>query len=275
MSRTLVGGATLRDVATRAPDGRPRYGWWPILVVIGLVLAGGLATIAFSMLRSGPGGDDIAEDCPRGGVREVQTLLVEGSAEAEKLTKAADILQQRLSAYDCRGRVGVEGTRVVVAASMEALSHLDELIAPGRLEFREVLDADQVQECPKLPSPAPPEAMTTACSKDGTEQFRLAAAQVTGADVKTARADKDQQLGEWLVLITFTEKGQQGFTRLTRRLVGRRLAIVLDGMVVSAPNINERIDSDAQISGSFTKDTATAFAQLLRSGSLPVTLQRT
>ena len=67
------------------------------------------------------------------------------------------------------------------------------------------------------------------------------------------------------------QKGGARFARLTQENVGRPFAIILDGEVLSAPNINEPIlGGSAQISGNFTVESANQLAIALRSGALPV-----
>lgn len=94
---------------------------------------------------------------------------------------------------------------------------------------------------------------------------------VTGTDLKTARGSKGQ-LGQPTVAFTFTPDGGKKFGELTGANKGRRLAIVLDNKVVSAPVIEERIETDGQIRGNFTTQTASDLALVLRSGSLPASL---
>ena len=73
--------------------------------------------------------------------------------------------------------------------------------------------------------------------------------------------------------ITFDQQGGAKFAKLTTENVSRPFAIILDGKVLSAPNINEPIlGGSAQISGSFTVESANQLAIALRSGALPVDL---
>ncbi len=77
-----------------------------------------------------------------------------------------------------------------------------------------------------------------------------------------------------VVNITFDTEGGAKFARLTQNNVGRPFAIILDGEVLSAPNINEPIlGGSAQISGNFTVEGANQLSIALRSGALPVELQ--
>ena len=106
----------------------------------------------------------------------------------------------------------------------------------------------------------------------GTEYYAVRkTVPVTGTDLKTARVQKGQ-LGTPNVGFSLTPDGGRKFGDLTGANVGRRLAIVLDNKVVSAPRINSRIDDQGVIEGSFTTQQASDLALVLRSGSLPASL---
>ncbi|MFQ5829294.1 MAG: protein translocase subunit SecD [Candidatus Methylomirabilia bacterium] len=93
---------------------------------------------------------------------------------------------------------------------------------------------------------------------------------LTGADLATARMTIDQTTSEPYVSVELNRAGAKAFAKLTERNVGRRLAIVLDGNVYSAPVIREAIPSGrAQITGGFTVEEATDLAIVLRAGALP------
>lgn len=94
---------------------------------------------------------------------------------------------------------------------------------------------------------------------------------VTGTDLKNARVQKGQ-LGQPNVGFSLTPEGARKFGELTGNNINRRLAIVLDKKVVSAPVINSRIDDQGVIEGSFTTQQAVDLSLVLRSGSLPASL---
>jgi preprotein translocase subunit SecD len=76
------------------------------------------------------------------------------------------------------------------------------------------------------------------------------------------------------VNIQFNGEGGQRFARMTQQNTGKLFAIILDGQVISAPQINEPILGGAsQISGSFTVESASQLAISLNSGALPVDLK--
>lgn len=96
---------------------------------------------------------------------------------------------------------------------------------------------------------------------------------VSGEDLIDAQQGFDPQNNQPVVNIRFNGAGGKKFGRVTSENVNRPFAIILDGKVLSAPNINEPIlGGSAQISGNFTVDSANQLAIALRSGKLPVAL---
>jgi preprotein translocase subunit SecD len=93
---------------------------------------------------------------------------------------------------------------------------------------------------------------------------------LTGASLETAKVQISDRYGEPNVSLKFNSQGAADFERITGDNVRKRLAIVLDGIVHSAPVIQERISGgQAQITGSFTMDEARDLAIVLRAGALP------
>jgi preprotein translocase subunit SecD len=93
---------------------------------------------------------------------------------------------------------------------------------------------------------------------------------------KLVKADPtfDSQTNEPAVTIQFDSEGGQRFARMTQQNVNKLFAIILDGQVISAPQIREPIFGGvSQISGSFTTESANALSISLRSGALPVDLK--
>ncbi|MEE9615291.1 MAG: protein translocase subunit SecD [Thermodesulfobacteriota bacterium] len=96
---------------------------------------------------------------------------------------------------------------------------------------------------------------------------------LTGDLLSDARVAFDSQFNEPYVSLTFDSNGARIFERITEKYKGKRLAIVLDGKVHSAPVIRERIAGGrAQISGSFAYEEATDLAIVLRAGALPASV---
>ena len=96
---------------------------------------------------------------------------------------------------------------------------------------------------------------------------------IHGDQLTNAQQGFESRTNVPIVNITFDAQGGAKFAQLTTENVNKPFAIVLDGVVISAPNINEPIlGGQAQISGSFTVQSANALAISLRSGALPVNL---
>jgi preprotein translocase subunit SecD len=93
---------------------------------------------------------------------------------------------------------------------------------------------------------------------------------LTGQYITDARVEIDSRFGGSHISMEFDPQGARLFERITGENVGRRLAIVLDGVVYSAPQIKEKISGGrAQITGSFTDEEAKVLAIALRTGRLP------
>ncbi len=93
---------------------------------------------------------------------------------------------------------------------------------------------------------------------------------MTGDMIKDAQVRIGGTFNEPYVGIEMTGRGSRVFANITEKNVGKRLAIILDGIVRSAPVIREKIlGGSAQISGSFTHEEATDLAIVLRVGALP------
>lgn len=94
---------------------------------------------------------------------------------------------------------------------------------------------------------------------------------LTGAQLKRALVQFNQQTGEPEVSIEFNEEGKNEFGKITEANQGKRLAILLDGAPLMAPTINEPIYGGAAvITGQFTAEEAKQLAIQLSAGALPV-----
>ena len=96
---------------------------------------------------------------------------------------------------------------------------------------------------------------------------------LSGENLLDAQPRMDNQANETVVSFTLDRVGAKRFGKATSNGIGRQLAIVLDGKIISAPVIRDSIVSGSgQISGDFTFQSATDLALLLRSGALPAPL---
>jgi preprotein translocase subunit SecD len=146
----------------------------------------------------------------------------------------------------------------------------------ARLEFRLVDEQRSAEEALKGKVPEGAEVLyERKVNKQTGEVTRvpfLIRKQVllTGDALTDAEVRIGSQFNEPYVSIEFDREGARRFERITSENVGKRLAIVLDDTVYSAPVIRERIaGGQAQITGSFTFEEASDLAIVLRAGALP------
>lgn len=96
---------------------------------------------------------------------------------------------------------------------------------------------------------------------------------LTGADLKQTTVVFNQNSGKPEVSLAFTPNGSKKFADITKRNVGKAVAIVLDDAVVSSPRVNEAIfGGSAVINGQFTTEQANTLQRQLNAGALPISL---
>ena len=96
---------------------------------------------------------------------------------------------------------------------------------------------------------------------------------ISGDNLLDAQPKMDTQTNQTIVSFSLDRVGAKRFGKATSTGIGKQLAIVLDGKIISAPVIRDTIASGSgQISGGFTFQSATDLALLLRSGALPAPL---
>jgi len=124
-------------------------------------------------------------------------------------------------------------------------------------------------------------ATVVSCDRDGTSKYILAPAEVLGRQVtKASSVISTQNAAGWYVILDFNGEGTSKFGAMTTRLTSlpspqNQAAIVLDGLVYSAPRINEPINTGtAQITGNFTQEDAQDLANVLKYGALPLAFDR-
>jgi preprotein translocase subunit SecD len=129
-----------------------------------------------------------------------------------------------------------------------------------------------------------PATAVVTCDETGTAKYALGPVEVTGDMIDGASSglrttSTGAITGEWITTVSFDGAGTTAFRDATTRLSSLesprdQFAIVLDGLVVSAPGVNEPIPSgQAEISGNFTRETAATLARQLNFGALPLTFE--
>lgn len=206
-----------------------------------------------------------------GGVQALlEADLPEGtSVEAEKMRTAKEIVERRvngLGVTEARVQQAGENRIVVELPGVEdptaAISIIQET---GLLEFVNM---------GSTPLPPGSEVITDYATSETIQPEDLVWPTVmTGEVIENVVVDRDPT-GQYIILFELDSQGAQIFADYTTNHVGEFLGIVLDKMVISAPQVNEPItQGEGVISGSFTMETANALAVQLRYGSLPIPLK--
>ena len=103
---------------------------------------------------------------------------------------------------------------------------------------------------------------------------------MTGSAVKSASAEFGQteqgmKKSSYYISLELTDEGRDAFSEATGRLIGQPIYILMDNKILSAPNVNSRIDSNSCIiTGDFTAEEAKALASNIKSGQLPFSLEQ-
>jgi SecD/SecF fusion protein len=193
------------------------------------------------------------------------------SARQKKLSKAIEIITSRINSSGVvepliravgDNRIEVQMPGVSTRENPELLA---ELVKPAKLDFRRVYpDATPASSAPGDVPPGFEVKTLSEENRNGVEQsedlFVRRIPDMTGEMISSSFARPDMY-GKYEIIMQFTDAGKKRFAEVTRDIAaegektGRpgRLAIVLDGELVSAPTVKEEIDSpSAQITGSFT-----------------------
>lgn len=201
------------------------------------------------------------------------------NAVTDAMDSATEVVRKRIDSLGTREPTIIRqgDTRIVV--QVPGLQDPDQLKAllgqTAKLEFKLVdqtaLPSDLEQGIAPPGSQIFPYAEGSDFAGNSIAVRRLGG--IKGDSLTNAQQSVDPQTNEAVVSITFDQAGGAKFAQLTTENVNKPFAIILDGKVLSAPNINEPIrGGSAQISGNFTTESANALAISLRSGALPVDL---
>jgi len=194
----------------------------------------------------------------------------------EKMGSAREVIDRRINALGTLEPTIIrQGTsRIMVQVpGLQDPEALKALIGrTARLEFK-LVSENVTQE--QLQSGRAPPGSQILPYAEGGENARIAVqrrAIITGDQIADAYQDFNEQ-GQPAVTVSFDGPGSRRFARVTQENVGKPFAIILDNVVISAPNIRQPIlGGTASIAGSFTVASANELAISLRSGRLPVEL---
>jgi preprotein translocase subunit SecD len=209
--------------------------------------------------------------------RVVLTPTPGGTAQALKdaMGVARDVVHRRIDPSGTKEITVITegGNRILVEVpGVENPEALKALIGQtARLEFKLVDLSANPQDVQQ--GRAPPGSQVLPMAEGGGAIAVKRRVMVSGDQLTDAHQGYDSQTGAPDIEIKFNTAGARRFARATQENVGKPFAIILDDKVLSAPNINEPIlGGSANITGSFTVQSAHDLAVSLASGKLPVKL---
>ncbi len=210
-------------------------------------------------------------------VLRVDTDKIPMDARKDAMERAIEIIRNRIDQFGVGEmaiqRQGKDHVIIQLPGVTDRERALEIIGKTAHLEFKMV--SDNVEDLKKAISNEPVEGFDLKHEEGegrGREPLLVSKeASLTGDLLVNAKTEfSSSGFGEPYVSIALNAKGAKIFGDVTATNVGKRMAIVLDGKVVSAPVIREAIPSgEAQISGSFTVDQANDLAVILRAGALP------
>jgi len=213
----------------------------------------------------------------QGGLRVVLEAKMDNIAAEERdtaLEAARNVIERRVNFLGVSEPViqtsKVSG-RYRIIVELPGITESQQAIAligqTAQLEFREPVVTESTPE----PSGSGQAEGTESAEKMITD-FKETG--LTGKDLKKAAVTFDPQTSAPQISLKFTDEGAKKFEEITRRNVGRPLAIFLDGELISAPRVNEVISGgEAVISGKFSLSEAKNLAINLSAGALPVPIK--
>jgi protein-export membrane protein SecD len=217
------------------------------------------------------------------------TLTAKGKTTAEVLDKTVEVIRERVDSLGAQepdiSRSGNENIIVALPGVKDPERALRIIGQTAQLRFREVIQSLPAEEARKqewqLTEADPPdrEVIFRERAKSGDRWYKLGKAEVYGDQVRNAFAQFSESGSAtgWIVQLQLTGEGGRRFGDVTTRLSSgqKQLAIVLDRIVESAPQVREPItNGQAQISGTFSEREARDLALVLKTGALPIELER-
>lgn len=206
--------------------------------------------------------------------------LADDDARNDAVLRAIEILRNRIDSFGVGETVIQRQGDNQILVQLPGVTDRDQAISligrVAQLEFR-IVDNNPTRLASAIETGTAPKGFVLRyIKKENNEPILLEdKVSLSGETVSDARVDFDSTgFGLPQISLKFNPQGTRQFAQLTRDNVNRRLAIVLDDEVLSAPNINEAIPSgSAQITGQFSMNEASLLALALRSGALPAPMK--
>lgn len=208
-------------------------------------------------------------------VLKVDTSSLSSEAKEDAVDRALEVIRNRIDEFGVREPSIQKQGEDEIVVQLPGITDRDRAVSligkTALLEFKLVnSDPEQVKQAQAGNIPEGYELKYV--EKEDNEPLLLEkTAALTGEGLSNADVRFDQShLNEPVVTLKFNAEGSQKFAQITANNIGKRLAILLDGKVQSAPRIREEIPSgEAVITGTFSIEEAQDLSLVLRVGALP------
>lgn len=201
----------------------------------------------------------------RGGTRLMYRAMIDtksGQDPTEALAGVRDVIERRVNSFGVSepliqtNKSGEEYRVIVELAGIQDPEEAKRLIgATPQLDFRK-------------------EAQLKNINADQINGSLFESTGLSGKHLKRATVEFDQVTGIPQINLDFDREGSELFAKITKENIGKRIAIYLDGVPISAPTVQSEItNGQAVISGGFTLDEAKGLVRNLNSGALPVSIE--
>ncbi len=247
---------------------------------LGLDLVGGLRVLLKADLPAGQYSIDDLRQTANNVSKRIDALGV-GEATIEVLANSGRILVELPGVTDPEQAVSaIQQTALLEFVDFSGLKgQINQFTGQRILTTEQLLIQQQRQAAAGVEATATQEAAATDQPTDTTPQGEVNPTTrqpfetvMTGAGLQAAVAQFNTQNNRWLIQFELNSDGSTSFGPYTAGHIGEPMAIVLDGVVLSAPIIQAELTTGGVIEGNFTEDEAKTLALQLRSGALPIPL---
>jgi protein-export membrane protein SecD len=204
------------------------------------------------------------------------TFAPTGTFSADELNQAAAVIQKRLTGLGLSTATVAVSGNTSIQVGLPQVENLDDVLktlsARGLLEFVDFSDVQDIgawagREIVTSGQGDHPVSETATKNPVTNKAFETV---LTGDGVKSAVSSQNEQFsGLWQVTVEFSDEAAKVLGDYTRTHLGKALAIVLDGKVLSVPIIQAEISAEAVITGNFTEQEVKRLAVQLAGGALP------
>jgi protein-export membrane protein SecD len=264
-----------------------------IIAALIILIAGGIGYVVYQGEKTGKHPFKLGLDLSGGTylLYKVDVSKIDPKQIGDVMKSLPGFIEKRISQKETAGALGVLEANIHTETTSLAGDQLEYRVGVALPGVTDVKKAEEIigkapylefkVENPNYKAPTKDTVINldAGALKDGTLDIQKALEQyqpyigtpLTGSYLANAQLQFNQQTNQPIVGLNFNEEGAKLFEKITSDNVGKTIAIYLDGQLIEAPRVNEKISGGkATISGNFTATTARDLVNNLNHGALPV-----